>query len=298
MKAKIISIFTALTAVVALFSCDKMNDLHQPYLDRGETTYAARVDSIKAYIGIDKQVLELYYPAQRAVRGVIYWNLGANSQEFTLETEGHNPSKPLEITIEGLSEGNYTYEIYTYDAYDNISVPCEISCNVISQESYDEIVSNLCKSVYYTALDEAMANAGSGGGGVAAKVANCQNFNGSAWFSWDCDPIPGAQIHFEYHKWEGENKDIEGELVHRVVDGATISNGAWFSSFSDAICTPKDTHSFTYWTEFPGVEISTPIDEIIDLGEDYAEEYRYYHYTDEVKFEREGWTSAKTTDIW
>ena len=46
-------ILSASAAVVALslVSCSKMNDLHKPYLEKGETVYAAKVDSVKALVG-------------------------------------------------------------------------------------------------------------------------------------------------------------------------------------------------------------------------------------------------------
>lgn len=56
-------ILSASAAVVALslVSCSKMNDLHKPYLEKGETVYAAKVDSVKAFVGVNSQVLDILF---------------------------------------------------------------------------------------------------------------------------------------------------------------------------------------------------------------------------------------------
>lgn len=113
-------ILSASAAVVALslVSCSKMNDLHKPYLEKGETVYAAKVDSVKALVGVNSQVLDIFVPANRVSRGVVRWNLGQDSLEFSLPA---SLVSPVRVVVPGLEEGNYTYDIVTYDSYNNKS---------------------------------------------------------------------------------------------------------------------------------------------------------------------------------
>ena len=290
MKNRII-IMCALAAVVLLSSCSKMNDLHQPYLDKGEKVYAAKVDSVKAFIGVDSQVLEIYLPSQRVAKGLITWNLGADSLEFDI-TAGANPKT---VTIPGLSEGNYTYEIYTYDKYGNVSLPFELTSNVISKATLDNKIEVACKSFYYQKYDEIVGGGVPSGPRHEILIKNAQNFNGAAWFSWEADPAPGATFHIRYL-----NKS--GEWVEAKINGAEIpandGNIRWYSKLTDAQVEPKDTHKFYYWTTYEGKEVSADISTTIDLGEEYAESIRYFEYSDSISYSVEALTYEEHEDIW
>lgn len=289
MKNRII-ITCALAVMALLSSCSKMNDLHQPYLDEGEKVYAAKVDSVKAFIGVDSQVLDIYLPSQRVAKGLITWNLGADSLEFDI-VAGETPKT---VTIPGLSEGNYTYEIYTYDKYGNISLPFELTSNVISQATLDNKIEVACKSFYYMEYDRLVGNGGAPVAGPEAKIKNAQCFNGAAWFMWDVDALPGARVFFEYENWDGE-------VVVTEFAGESIKKDAWNSSLTDAKCYPNDQAiiKFHYWTEYGSdVDIQEPIGTTIDLGEEYASEIRYYEYTDAISIKSEKKVYDKIEDDW
>ena len=270
-----------------LSSCSKMNDLHQQYLDKGEKVYAAKVDSVTAFIGVDSQVLEIYLPSQRVAKGLITWNLGADSLEFDAPENGNCKT----VTITGLTEGNYTYEIYTYDSFGNISLPFEITSNVISQATLDNMIEVACKSFYYQEYDRLLGGGGGSTGGAEAQIKNVQNYQDKAWFMWTNGPLPGATVTFEYKNWDGE-------WVTHVFKGEEMSAGAWCSVLTDACCIPKDEVEFYFWTSYPGVDVEEPIGTTIDLGEEYAESIRYYEYSDVIIVHKEGITYEKRSDIW
>lgn len=138
MKQNNIAIFVIISIFIILCSCSKMNSLHQEYLDEGEKIYAARVDSCFARSGDNRQQIDVYYSAQRIVRGVIYWNLQEDSIEFDLPSvcETFYP-----IMIPKIDEGDYTYNLITYDKYGNASLPLEF-IGQVHGENYKNSLSN------------------------------------------------------------------------------------------------------------------------------------------------------------
>ncbi len=279
-----IRILFASAAVVALMavSCSEMNDLHKPYLERGETVYAAKVDSVKALVGVNSQVLDIYVPSNRITRGVILWNLGQDSVEFSVP----DPSKsPVRVVIPGLSEGNYTYDIVSYDAYGNKSLSYEITSNVVSEETMDAHKEMMVKSLYYSEYDACLKR-------IAARypkasISNAQNFGGSAWFMWECDPLPGAKVIFRYL-----NRD--NVWTTREFAGENIRNKAWESSLSDALCEPKDQVVFYYHTVYENINFVHKVSHKVDLGEEYAD--RWYSYETEIRFD--DYSYPETSDNW
>ena len=276
-----------------LSSCSKMNDLHQQYLDKGEKVYAAKVDSVTAFIGVDSQVLEIYLPSQRVAKGLITWNLGADSLEFDAPENGNCKI----VTITGLEEGNYTYEIYTYDSFGNISLPFEITSNVISQATLDNMIEVACKSFYYQEYDKIVGGDTGANSGSRHEILikNAQNFNDAAWFSWEVDPAPSATFHIRYLNKSGEwvEKEISGSVIP-----ANTGSTRWYSELKDAEVVPKDTHKFYYWTTYEGANVEKEISTTIDLGEEYAESIRYFKYSDKVVYSVEGLEYEVHEDIW
>ena len=276
MKTKVLSFIIVLSALVGMFSCDSMNDLHQPFLDRGETVYAARVDSVGTLIGVNKQVLHIFYPRQRAVSGIVYWNLGANSQEFAFPEEYTDGM--ISVSLDNLEEGNYTYEIYTFDAAGNRSIAYEITSNVLSEETMAEHKAMLAKSVYYRAYDELVASSNYMKRFPAAKIKNAQCYNDAAWFMWDSPALPGAKVIFTYENWDGET-------VTHTFNGEDIKNGAWNSELKDAKVVAGGELPFTHQTIYDEAfdyTATKDIKETIDLGEEYID--RYYEYEDTVEY--------------
>lgn len=257
-------------ALGSMFSCDKMNDLHQPYLDRGETVYAARVDSVKPLIGIGEQVLDIYLPRQRAVKGLVTWNLGADSLTFDFPENytGHH-----RVTVPGLEEGNYTYEVYTFDANGNQSIAYEVTSNVVSQQTFDETCDILCKSAYYTEYDNFFAKVMAENSFKKASVSSAQNFGGTAWFMWDHDALPGAKVIFRY-------TNLQGDMEEVVVLGENIKKGWDSQTCRNAMCTPASQWKFTYQTVYENLNLRHEFTKEIDLGEEYAD--RYFQYSDVI----------------
>ncbi len=130
MKLSIINGAVAAVACVVAVSCSKMNDKHQEYIDRGETVYAARVDSVKVHPGQYRMDLYFYYAAQRIKKGTLSWfdNLTAEQHEQEVLFDHEDGTKdPVVVRIEDLGETDYVYELITEDEFGNKGLVTEFS---------------------------------------------------------------------------------------------------------------------------------------------------------------------------
>lgn len=117
---------------IGILSCTDMNHLHQPYLDEGETIYAAKVDSVVIKPGNMRLALEVYTPLQRAEGGIVYWNDNQDSLNFVIETKSQG--KPQELIISDLEEGTHIFTFILFDAYGHKSLPIEAVGTVYGED--------------------------------------------------------------------------------------------------------------------------------------------------------------------
>lgn len=106
--------------VFAANSCSKMNDLHDPYL-KGEIVYAARIDSVAVVPGKERARLDIKILAQRIDKLTIYWENKEKSKELSIG----NQTGVFSTIIDDLPEGEYLFNIVSYDEYNNKSLAYE-----------------------------------------------------------------------------------------------------------------------------------------------------------------------------
>lgn len=121
--------------------CSDMNSLHQSYLDEGEYIYAPKIDSCHVRPGNNREQLDLYFSTQRIVKGVIYWNQKNDSSIVSFPALN---KEVFEVILPEMPEGDYTFELITYDKFGNSSLPLEIIGKVYGD---DYIASLLNRSV-------------------------------------------------------------------------------------------------------------------------------------------------------
>ena len=112
--------FIYITAYCCLFfivSCSDMNDLHEIYLENGETTYIGRVDSVHEFSGRERALLRYWITDPRAKYLMLYWNQFEDS--LKVEIPPHQPEEYQDIIIgengSQIAEGDYTFFFYSYD---------------------------------------------------------------------------------------------------------------------------------------------------------------------------------------
>lgn len=128
-------VFTFL--LVALQSCSKMNDLHQPYLDEGEHVYAEKVDTVLVSTGNKRIKFEMHISTESIETARIYWNNYTDS----IDVDIANQRGVFEKLVEGLNEQQYVFQFVTFDSYGNKSLPYEVLGQVYGDE-FQNLVSN------------------------------------------------------------------------------------------------------------------------------------------------------------
>ncbi|KAA6300429.1 MAG: hypothetical protein EZS26_003422 [Candidatus Ordinivivax streblomastigis] len=121
---KTINILSILVVVFGLVACDNMMDVHQEYLEGGETVYMPRPNSVEFLAGKNRVVTRIIFYNSPNVKTVdIYWNNRQDSliTPVTLSTG----LDIIEVPIPNLDEKSYTFTVWATDAYGNHSLPTE-----------------------------------------------------------------------------------------------------------------------------------------------------------------------------
>lgn len=117
-------------------SCDKMDKTYAEFLESGPIIYNAKLDSVKTYPGRNR-ILVTWHPITdpRITKVKVFWSDDKESLEMPV-TSGQDTT----LLIEGLSEGNYTLNFYTYDNAGNHSMKVEVLGKALG-EAYEQRLS-------------------------------------------------------------------------------------------------------------------------------------------------------------
>jgi hypothetical protein len=130
---RIRSYLIILSGIIALFgACSKMDDYKENYLSGGSTTYAGKIDSVKAHPGDGRIMLSGLLIADPKITELrIYWNNFADSFVMPItRTAGIDTVRPILAKME---EGVKTFTLTTFDKYGNRSVDVTITGRVFGQ---------------------------------------------------------------------------------------------------------------------------------------------------------------------
>lgn len=122
--------------VGGLASCDGMDATYKEFIEDGPIVYIGKVDSLKSYSGRNRVMLEwqkLLDP--RAKKAKILWENGTKSVEVPLTDN----SVKTQYIVDGLAEGTYVFEVYTYDTSGNSSIKVEVPGTVYG-ETYENLL--------------------------------------------------------------------------------------------------------------------------------------------------------------
>ena len=110
-----------------LASCDGMDATYKEFIEEGPIVYIGKVDSLKAYAGRNRAMLEwqkLLDP--RAKTAKIFWENRTRSTELQLTDK----AGLTQVIVKDLAEGSYVFEVCTYDTHGNSSIMSEVPCTV------------------------------------------------------------------------------------------------------------------------------------------------------------------------
>lgn len=121
-----------------LASCDGMDATYKEFIEEGPIVYIGKVDSLKAYAGRNRAMLEwqkLLDP--RAKTAKIFWENRTRSTELQLTDK----AGLTQVIVKDLAEGSYVFEVCTYDTHGNSSIMSEVPCTVYG-DVYEKLLFN------------------------------------------------------------------------------------------------------------------------------------------------------------
>ncbi len=114
-----------LVLAALLASCSKMDDTYKEFLKGGEIVYIGKADSAKADPGRNRIQLSWLVLADPKVTGAkIYWNSRLDSLVIPIKKTADIDT--IRVMLNGLAEGTYIFEIYTFDDKKNSSMMTEV----------------------------------------------------------------------------------------------------------------------------------------------------------------------------
>jgi len=108
MKKYISIVILVASIAMALASCSKMNDLHDKYLQQGETIYLSKLDSLALHTGRHRVLVEYWISDPKAKKCKVEWDLGEKSAVFDVERTGKD--HPGSFYIEDLDETTISFD--------------------------------------------------------------------------------------------------------------------------------------------------------------------------------------------
>ena len=109
--------------------CSDINELHDQYLQRGETVYMGRHDSVKIFSGQNRVFITYRNYDPKVGKLTVYWDFRQGSATFYVPAD--KLGEDLEVEIDQLEEKQYTFELVTSTPEGKFSsIPLNITANV------------------------------------------------------------------------------------------------------------------------------------------------------------------------
>ena len=151
MKIKHIYLFFVLLSAIGFLSCSDMNDIHDGYLQRGETIYVGQPDSAKTFSGNGRVLLRYWYSDPKVAKLKVFWDFRQDS--LLLDIPEGQLGKPIDLLIDKLEEKQYTFELVTFNkTMQYPSIPLKIQANVYGENFQSTLFDR--KVRYATYIDE------------------------------------------------------------------------------------------------------------------------------------------------
>ncbi|MCF0176468.1 MAG: hypothetical protein HUJ94_06500, partial [Bacteroidales bacterium] len=128
-------IISAFAALLAVASCSDINKTQKEWLDRGETIYAGKIDSLVARGGEGRIMLEGYSKYTYNAKTVkVTYMLEGQPQTREFSYSDVVDGKFVRIYLDNIPEGAYDFVVYTFDKDGNSSVISECAGNSYGNE--------------------------------------------------------------------------------------------------------------------------------------------------------------------
>lgn len=150
MKAKIL---LAILPLAAIFSCQKMNDLHDKYLVNGEDIYICKPTECVAQAGYEKIKITYKYSDVRTGKISVTWRGGSILEDVPENSLGEE----CVLMLEDLPEDTYTLSVKMWSADETFySVPIELQVTTFGEYYVSGLQNAKVLAAYYLEEDQAL----------------------------------------------------------------------------------------------------------------------------------------------
>lgn len=192
MKNTINYIFRISLILPLFFSCDRMNDLHDEYLQRGETTYLSRINEVQVYPGNKRAELVFVNNDSKAKTMTVYWRSRTDSLVYTIPD--NSVGQELKIQLPDLPEDFLTFELVT------------TTSDGKSKSLTTELSSRIYGDNYRESLNNRLVD-------VAAYIESSNQLD----ITWKSVLEGAVKIELEYDGADGDTRVIELPIEERSI---------------------------------------------------------------------------------
>jgi hypothetical protein len=115
-----------IVAIIAGFSCTKMDNSYKGFLKDGEIIYTGKADSLTAFSGKNRVKLRwLLVSDPKISKCIAFWNNKRDS--LVVPVQKSAGADVISVLIDNLPEDVYSFEVYTYDDKGHSSVKSEVT---------------------------------------------------------------------------------------------------------------------------------------------------------------------------
>jgi len=227
MKLKNFFAYNFVAVLFLMSSCGGINELHDAYLQHGETIYTGRVDSAVALAGNKRVLLRYWVSDIKAAKLQVYWL--SRTDSVLLDIPVKPESEPVEVYISDLPEGSLYFELFTMNKdLINKSIAYNLGGNVYGDKYQATLLNRTIKTKVFDPL--------------TGKLTI--NWLGTVEKSVGCDveytDINGATVTIRVPITENTTvlTDVAGDVKYRT------------------LFLPEETALDTFYTEFKSVSLN------------------------------------------
>jgi hypothetical protein len=133
--------------VLAAAACSKMDDTYKDFIKDGEIVYTGAVDSVKVWPGNNRIQLSWLLKDPTVSKAKIYWNNRNDSMDIEFKRQYEIDS--FKVVLEPLAEGQYSFDIYTFDDKGNKSIKVSATGQVYGERYLSSLLSRPVRSALY-----------------------------------------------------------------------------------------------------------------------------------------------------
>lgn len=131
-----------------ILSCSKMDSTYHDFIKDGEIVYPGKPESLQTYSGNNRIDLSMLLASDPKITRVkAFWNNGLDSTEKAIQrTSGVDT---VRLSLAKLTEGTYTFNVYTYDKDNHRSIKSDVIGNVYGERYINSLYNRTLNSVTY-----------------------------------------------------------------------------------------------------------------------------------------------------